>query len=112
MRKIIIAALISMVIISGCVQEEPVIGGERDEHGCLGPAGYTYDEELDLCARSWEIVSDDQRTAITIASQSITDRDGLTLVEMISQDCEGCFLIKFSRYQEQMDISVENWTVK
>ena len=32
--------------------EQP-IGGERDEHGCLGPAGYSWDEEIQACARNW-----------------------------------------------------------
>lgn len=30
------------------------VGGQRDEHGCLGPAGYTWDESLKACVRPWE----------------------------------------------------------
>ena len=33
---------------------EASIGGERDEHGCLGPAGYSYNETLGGCVREWE----------------------------------------------------------
>ena len=33
---------------------EEIIGGQRDEHGCLGPAGYTYNETLNGCVRKWE----------------------------------------------------------
>jgi hypothetical protein len=31
-----------------------LIGGDRDEHGCLGPAGYSWCEEKQKCLRSWE----------------------------------------------------------
>ncbi len=33
---------------------EPVIGGDRDEHGCLVPAGYTWCEAKEKCLRVWE----------------------------------------------------------
>jgi len=34
---------------------EQIIGGQRDEYGCLGPAGYTYNETIDSCVRQWEL---------------------------------------------------------
>lgn len=37
----------------GCETEKP-IGGERDEHGCLGPAGYSWCESKQKCLRVWE----------------------------------------------------------
>jgi hypothetical protein len=36
-------------------EENPeLIGGDRDEHGCLGSAGYTWCEEKKKCLRTWE----------------------------------------------------------
>jgi len=32
---------------------EPSIGGERDEHGCLGAAGYLWNETELSCVREW-----------------------------------------------------------
>jgi len=32
-----------------------LVGGDRDEHGCIGSAGYTWCEKLGNCARSWEL---------------------------------------------------------
>ncbi len=32
----------------------PVIGGDRDEHGCLTPAGYSWCESKQKCLRAWE----------------------------------------------------------
>lgn len=31
-----------------------VIGGQRDEHGCLGAAGYSWNETEKECVREWE----------------------------------------------------------
>lgn len=53
MTRIFVLASIALVILSGCVQEQP-IGGETDEHGCLGSAGYTWCEAKQKCLREWE----------------------------------------------------------
>jgi hypothetical protein len=34
--------------------EETKVGGDRDEHGCIGSAGYTWCEEKQKCLREWE----------------------------------------------------------
>lgn len=31
-----------------------IIGGDKDEHGCLGPAGYSWCEAKNKCLRVWE----------------------------------------------------------
>lgn len=33
---------------------ETVVGGDRDEHGCIPSAGYSWDADLGKCARPWE----------------------------------------------------------
>ncbi len=48
-----IFALISVVFISGCLQQEQPIGGETDEHGCMLMAGYTWCEARQKCLRTW-----------------------------------------------------------
>lgn len=41
--------------LEGCGKKtEPVIGGQKDEHGCLGPAGYSWCESKQICLRPWE----------------------------------------------------------
>ncbi len=32
----------------------PLIGGDKDEHGCIGSAGYTWCEPKQKCLREWE----------------------------------------------------------
>lgn len=34
--------------------EERIVGGDRDEHGCIGSAGYTWCETKRKCLRLWE----------------------------------------------------------
>lgn len=34
--------------------EPPVVGGDRDEHGCIGSAGYSWCELKQRCLRQWE----------------------------------------------------------
>jgi len=47
--------------------EEQLIGGQTDEHGCLGPAGYTWCEAKQKCLRIFEEACDD--TILEIASE-------------------------------------------
>ncbi|MFH0840535.1 MAG: hypothetical protein V1865_00910 [bacterium] len=40
--------------------DQQIIGGQRDEHGCLGPAGYSWCEASQKCLRVWEEVCNDK----------------------------------------------------
>lgn len=33
----------------------PVVGGDRDAHGCIGSAGYQWCTRAQACVRSWEL---------------------------------------------------------
>ena len=35
-------------------EDEPLVGGDKDEHGCIGSAGYTWCEAKQKCLRTWE----------------------------------------------------------
>ena len=37
------------------IKPDAVVGGDRDEHGCIGSAGYQWCEKLGECVRPWEI---------------------------------------------------------
>lgn len=76
-----------------------LIGGQRDEHGCLGPAGYSWNEEIGACARQWEL-DESQVQAAKTAVAKIGQADGLTVIEVLTLKCPGCFDVKFDTYQE------------
>lgn len=47
------------VPVSGCGDNDGggganVVGGDKDEHGCIGSAGYVWCESRDKCLRQWE----------------------------------------------------------
>ncbi|KAF1036408.1 MAG: hypothetical protein GAK33_03967 [Burkholderia lata] len=33
----------------------PMVGGDRDAHGCIGSAGYSWCEATQQCERPWEL---------------------------------------------------------
>jgi hypothetical protein len=35
-----------------------VVGGDRDEHGCIPSAGYQWCANVSACARPWELASE------------------------------------------------------
>ncbi len=53
MKKIFILSL--CVFCAACAaHKESLPGADRDGHGCIASAGYTYVSVLDRCARLWE----------------------------------------------------------
>lgn len=51
---IFVLVLISIAFILYYGEAEKPIGGERDEYGCLGPAGYQWCPSKQKCMRMWE----------------------------------------------------------
>lgn len=37
--------------------KEPVVGDDRDAHGCIGSAGYAWCERTKECVRPWEVAA-------------------------------------------------------
>jgi len=55
--------LISLLLLTACAQVKtvtpeqinpPLVGGDRDAHGCIGSAGYSWCEAKQKCLRIWE----------------------------------------------------------
>lgn len=47
---------VSLILCASCAHSSisPLVGGDRDEHGCIGSAGYTWSYALHDCVRLWE----------------------------------------------------------
>lgn len=54
----IVFCCLSLVVLalSGCAHSSlgKLVGSDRDEHGCIGSAGYTWSYALHDCVRLWE----------------------------------------------------------
>ncbi|WP_288438157.1 hypothetical protein [uncultured Chryseobacterium sp.] len=75
--------LFSAMLLSACIfaQKSPVLGGDRDVHGCLGSAGYTYSQLKNNCIKTFsqkiklkEVSTDKSYTSTTavIFNKSMT----------------------------------------
>ena len=89
---------------------EPLIGGERDEHGCLGPAGYVWNDAVRACIREWEL-NGVERNAARIASDYLGQPKGLTIVKVFTARCPGCFTVNMEKYGDQIGATIENYKV-
>jgi len=52
-----VALLLTACSLSSSTTKEPapvIVGGDRDAHGCIPSAGYTWCEPKQKCLRSWE----------------------------------------------------------
>ena len=85
------------------------IGGERDQYGCLGPAGYTWDAEIFACIRDWELTDEDQRRAAKMSSYSVGWEKGMTILEVKPTGCTGCFTVNLEQGERRIQVSIENW---
>lgn len=99
---ILLIALVAFVVfVSGCMQGDILpdntndddnresIGGEKDEHGCLIAAGYTWCEAKQKCLREWEESCDDTGDETTDSgSQDLTENvgDGIEEVNQVEDD--------------------------
>ena len=41
-------------VVGDTLINRPLLGGDRDEHGCIPSAGYVWCEKLQKCIRPWE----------------------------------------------------------
>lgn len=41
--------------------ENQLIGGQRDNNGCLTPEGYSYNTEIQECLKTWELNQDKKK---------------------------------------------------
>ena len=55
--------ILSLFLLIGCANNkqvinqntnQPIVGGDRDAHGCIGSAGYSWCEAKNKCLRIWE----------------------------------------------------------
>lgn len=93
------------------IKPEEAIGGQKDEHGCLGPAGYSWNDNIFACIREWEL-NDTQRKASKTAIEQFASEDGLTVVQVTQKECDGCFVIEISDSEfNHMNVTLENWEV-
>jgi hypothetical protein len=106
MKKYLILIFLT-VLAFGC---EKKIGGDTDQYGCLIAAGYSYNETINACIRSWEL-DESQAEAARIAVESFGSSNGLTVAQVETLRCPGCFIVQLRKDQTVTELTLVNWTV-
>lgn len=83
-----------------------LIGGDRDEYGCLGPAGYSYDEDVGACTKDWELEGEDKLEAAKIAVNYLDD-EKLTIISVDEKSCDGCYEVVIEKGEDREKFVVE-----
>jgi hypothetical protein len=94
MGKYAVLSVVALALmLGGCVRQPEAIGGERDKHGCLGPAGYSYSGDIGACVRTWEIDDEGKARAAKAAVDYVIDngmdRFALTVTKFDVMRCGG-----------------------
>jgi len=97
--------IINKIDKSEQIPDNQLIGGQRDEHGCLGPAGYTYDEDIQACIRTWEL-DDIQKQVAKKAVEDLGPSHSLTISKVESSECPDCFFVYLTN-KEFEEIKIE-----
>jgi hypothetical protein len=108
---IICIAVLAISLIFSNFGNKKSIGGQKDEYGCLGSAGYTYNKEVNACVREWEL-NDDQKKAAKIAVKSIGYDKGITIIQVLVARCPGCFTVEIEKGKDRIKITLDNWEIK
>lgn len=80
--------LVGMILLAGCAQTQPqpqnqVVGNDKDEHGCIASAGYSWCEEKQKCLRVWE-----ENCTAEVAPECVTVADcGLGAASCVNGVC-------------------------
>jgi len=61
--------LASVILISILSEKQNLVGNDKDEHGCIGSAGYTWCEKKQSCIRPWEEPCDLEAEAKTFCEK-------------------------------------------
>lgn len=72
-------AMTTFALPSAQAEQPVMIGGQRDQHGCLSPAGYTWSKLQSQCIRIWEAgekVADVANPVEWAGSYAVFSQDG------------------------------------
>jgi len=117
MKKIILATLLIILVgsfLNGCEKDlipeiinptPPIVGNDRDEHGCIGSAGYTWCNEKLKCIRTWEegCARPTESEIIEMAQKAVEENSEyqeikgyhLEFIELSQLKCIGCYRAEF-----------------
>jgi hypothetical protein len=106
---------ISLLFFLGCAKEQ-IVGGDKDAHGCIGSAGYSWCEGKQKCLRVWEeecIDAANNKAHVCTAEESLATactadynpvcgeivlNMGKTVYQTYANGCSACAAMKVVSY--------------
>ena len=55
MKQILLIGALLGLFACAAPEKRTLVGADRDAHGCIGSAGYSWSETLQQCVRPWEV---------------------------------------------------------
>lgn len=93
----IILAIV-LIILTAC-KHEPLFGGDRDEHGCIGTAGYQWCPSTDKCQRMWEEYCDEFKEQFRVTDFKSCVAAKNPVMESFPRQCQA----EGNTYTEELD---------
>ena len=87
-------------------------GGETDDHGCRGGAGYTYNDDIGACIRPLELKLEDQRKAARIAVDYLGRQSGLSIVKVEALETPGSYSVYTSTPTSFTMVGIDDWEAR
>ncbi len=110
MKKIIIGLLLILsIFLVAC--EDKLIGGQKDEYGCLTGAGYSWNETIAACVKQWELDESQAKAAqMVVAPMSMRP---IIIEKVDTLRCPGCFVVyvKSGDSEKATPIKVIDWKI-
>jgi len=93
-----------------------MLGGERDENGCLGSGGYAWCEKQNNCVRSWELEGEWEDECVAETSYSSdssveTNGEGSVMLGGL-RDENGCLVSAGYNWCEKQNNCVRSWELQ
>ncbi|MBU4452721.1 hypothetical protein KKH24_00490 [Patescibacteria group bacterium] len=92
---IFVPVIIAVIAVAGLMlihraPDQVIIGGDSDEHGCIGSAGYLWCEARQECLRIWETKCDDAQMEFEISTfvSDLGDQLGINFGEQLDASFE------------------------
>jgi|TARA_B100001971_G_C18099124_1_gene487817 hypothetical protein len=83
----------------------------EDKPGCLSSAGYSWDEEMNACIRSWEL-DDNKKKAATIALEKTKTTNPTNIIKVNNMKCDGCYNIQLLSNNQEINVQLTDWEVE
>jgi hypothetical protein len=106
---IVIFVLGGLLFLSSLSKEEGK-NEIRDDRGCLTSSGYSWDAEIEVCLIEGQFDSAEKHIAKMAADFNGRSK-GLTVVDVVEEECDGCFFATLEEYGESTTINFEDWQV-